>query len=1098
MPRLRNLYFIITLTLLSLVGGTAVWSATAPAVIAAPEREPTAPLASITLKPVADASIVSAKPAENFGAADELAVASQSLTAVTQTDLLIQFDLAAIPAGSIIERATLTFEQQTANGEEKWQLPIRRVSQSWSEKTVTYRTQPPTETTRLSMISPEEDGITVRADVTDLVRQWHYAPLRYRNHGLQISGNSPSASRVFDSREGRNPPLLAVEYTPPPATITIPHATEQGKLDGFCDTDNEYRNALRYQYIDHNETASNLYLKQDDDFFYACIEGVQGSFNQRFFSLNLDRDHGRDKYAGPEDYSLRVRPVDSFQRSYMGTGSSVDTWEETTLTNWQAVAQSADTAALPDVAEYQIPLSELSTTCGQPFGLGIYHQWVTDNGVDYGWPTQNSHFSPTTWIEATLARPTCPIRVCLESATDCRVALSARVYTDSSDKIYRVNRAGYLLDRAEIADGTALWATVPISVTERYSLYYTSGTPAVVSPAAYREDPLGQMTIVISDGHPLMLHNLDLTAQWNLEGDPAYKAQLRDNILAASAQFYDFTNAQMALGTVTVRQNYESWDKADVWLFANNNLRPEADIGGTVETLTVDPFWDGTGDKHKLVYEPGRAYMGATWNRFGLPGTPISGTGGISGTVDTSGDWAAVLAHELGHYLLYLDDTYFRFRNDFVIENVYSCTGSAMGWVYFEENSEFVFDDGHWAANCLHTSHNDQLQRDEWATMQLWYPWLAAPSADAGPTALPADLTKVNFVAPSGAPLPVVNQLFDLDYRDGEAASAEARAVIFRNNRVIDQGKPSKGSTQIQLHGAQAGDRLCLIDINDNALNPETPRNQYGCETISVGDNTLFLEKDSGWAPVMLIDPVTPTIPGGTTLAISVTQPLTSSASLKARIYPEHQEQMTEVALTSNNGSHSTTVDLPFTPAAYVQLWVDEPEAPDGSDPRREAIVDFGVGGGGLPGPASQFGWAPIISSSDGRAFFVARSGLTLQAGEFIALQSMAGTPPLPVNTTIVDQPYRLIAYPASLVDGGSINLRFNLALPLQAASTGTEPSHALHFWNGTSWQPLATTFTTEPNGNQLASAASQGVGIYALLATTEQSHTTYIPIVQR
>ncbi|MCC6271641.1 MAG: hypothetical protein IT190_10220, partial [Microbacteriaceae bacterium] len=366
------------------------------------------------------------------------------------------------------------------------------------------------------------------------------------------------------------------------------------------------------------------------------------------------------------------------------------------------------------------------------------------------------------------------------------------------------------------------------------------------------------------------------------------------------------------------------------------------------------------------------------------------------------------------------------------------------------------------------------------------------------PAALPAALTNVVFIPPTPATTPLVNQLFDLDYRDGETASSEARAVIYRADRVIDQGKPNEGSTQIQLYGAQAGDRFCLIDIDNVAEAPATPRNQYGCETISAGDNTLFLEKDGAWAPIMLINPVTPTIPGGTSLVISVTQPVAPSIVLKARVYPEHETTFSEVTLTGAGNSYSGRLDLPFTPAAYVQLWVDENEAPDGSDPRREALVDYGVGGGGLPGPKSQVGFAPIISSSNGRAFFVARAGLSLQSGEFIALQSMAGTPPVPANATLIDQPYRLIAYPNRLVDAGSINLRFDRLLPLQAAATDSDVNEALYFWDGQRWLPLATTRTSEPAGNELASATSAGVGIYAVLRTPALNDVLYLPLIQR
>jgi len=1098
MPRFGK-YLLIALIVIS---GTlfAIWTIP-PTATAAPEAlSALAPAASLKLVPVADAYVSSREPTINFGAAEELYIVADSsgdLTTIANT--LLRFDLSDLPAGAIIERATLLMHQRKAENESPWPLTISRVTQSWGERTVTFRSQPPATDSGLRLSSPVKTNVDLTVDLTSLVRQWVHQPLLYPNNGLMLSGSSKSAVRLFDSLEGPNPPLLLIDYTAPPTALTIPYATEKGKLDAFCDLQDEYSNAARYQYIDHLGAVSTIYLKQDDSFLYACAEGTQGSFTLRYFSLYLDRNLGREKYAAADDLSLRVRAVDGAMSAFEGTGQSTDTWVPSSYTEWRAAAAVPTNDDRPEVAEYQLPLANLATTCGEPFGLALYHHWVTDNGVDYGWPTNSISFSPNTWVQATLERPVCPIRVCLDSALKCTPIAGSVVHETKQGTTHTTGRAGYVLDRTAIDEGSEIWAMVPISVTDAYTLYYTSGAPQTVDPTAYQDDPAGEMTLVVSERNPLMVHNLAVSAQWNLEGDATYKAALHENLINASQHFYDFTNGQMALGTITVRQNYEAWDEADLWLFASNNLRPEAEIGGMVDVTTVDPYWDGSGDKHKLVYEPGRAYMGATWNRYGLPGMPISGTTGISMTVDMSGDWSAVLAHELGHYLLFLDDTYFRFRSDFVIENVNSCTGSAMGWVYFTENTEFVADQAHWDTNCLFTSHNSQLARTEWQTMRLWYPWLTPPVDNPGPDLLPASLTTVTFVAPADTSTPLLNQLFDLDYRDGERASAEARALLYRNNRVIDQGKPAKESTQILLHGAQEGDRLCLIDINDKAIAPETPRNQYGCETISIGDNSLFLEKNSAWAPVMLLDPITPTIPGGTTLAISVTQPVDPGTVLKVRVYPEHEDKVQEITLTGEGDAYSARIDLPFTPAAYVQLLVDEAEAADGSDPRREAIIDYGVGGGGLPGPKQQVGWAPIISSSDGRAFFVMRAGVTLQSGEFIALQSMAGTPPLPFNTTIVDQSYRLIAYPSRLVDDGSINLRFTDPAPLQAAaSTRDAAFYTIYFWDGEAWLPLETALTTEPSGNQLASAPSQGVGIYALLYGTPLTETIYLPVVKR
>ena len=208
----------------------------------------------------------------------------------------------------------------------------------------------------------------------------------------------------------------------------------------------------------------------------------------------------------------------------------------------------------------------------------------------------------------------------------------------------------------------------------------------------------------------------------------------------------------------------QQWNEADGRIYASNNLRPEADAGGVVKAPTPDP------DDASILYRPGETRMGATWNRFNLPEAP-PGLG-----IDTSNDWARVLAHELGHYLLFLQDTYYRLAADGTIQNVYTCVGSAMGWVYEAENSEFVGDQRFWDANCKNTFGNEKLGRHEWDTLRSFYPWFVSPTEstkDPGPTKQPAGLTSVEFVTPAPATAPLPNQVFDLQYRDGENASRQ-------------------------------------------------------------------------------------------------------------------------------------------------------------------------------------------------------------------------------------------------------------------------------------------------------------------------------------
>ena len=62
-------------------------------------------------------------------------------------------------------------------------------------------------------------------------------------------------------------------------------------------------------------------------------------------------------------------------------------------------------------------------------------------------------------------------------------------------------------------------------------------------------------------------------------------------------------------------------------------------------------------------------------------------------------DWPVILAHELGHYLLFLEDTYLGLEtidNAELLASIDDCTGSAMGDVYNINNTEFVFEDAAW------------------------------------------------------------------------------------------------------------------------------------------------------------------------------------------------------------------------------------------------------------------------------------------------------------------------------------------------------------------------------------------------------------------
>ncbi len=1089
-PILMLLALPLTLLLLLSWGGPARAQEESPPPVSAGATS-----ASVLLTPLDDAYVSSQSSSTNYGNDESLSVSILSTVAYIENRTLLRFDLSAIPSNAIITRAELRLYQTSASGS-PWSIAIQRVQDPWSEETVTWANQP-TGQIWATVDAPDGRNLQVAWDVTGLVEDWVYRPFTYPNYGLALlPTDGASFSRAFQSKEkaGGVAPALYVEYTLPPSQVTIPRDEAAVTLDGVCDVSGEYAGAVAYQFASVDGLAT-FYLKHDGDNLYVCIQDKVSNIPERRFRVYLDTDNGKEKYAEEDDFALEVAfnaNNGPLLRSFQGTGSSdpSQVYSRTALTGWSAWA-ATDVNRDQEHAEYKIALADFTQHCGAPFGLAVFRHDIRQTGDSYGWPSNYTWDNPLGWVTATLADPRC-IRVCSETADPCNGATSATLYRYSPDSelwtTFTVGNDGYVQNHTAINLGDTLWARQTISETGDYVLYGTSGPPLQLARDSFVG---GTVTMTVGSRDPLMLRNLTISTQWNLEGDPAYKDQLQANLVQASNFLYDFTDGQMALGNVTVYQDSEDWETADVRLYASNNLRPWADAGGVVTEVTPDPQFASQG----LSFYPGHVYMGATWNRFHLPGDPV-----IPG-VDTSQDWSLAFAHELGHYLLFLFDTYLDVVKDPVtgekdlVEST-TCVGSAMGWVYEPSNQEFIFDSNAWTTNCGDTLANYLAPRTEWETIALWYPWVQPPTAvDPGPSAPPMAVTNVTIMPPPpSSKTPLLDQTFTLNYQGGESSSEEARAFLLRNDRVLDQGKPPAGSNQITLFGAQADDRFCVFDINDHAEGAATPRQQFGCEILAPGDNVLALQKDTTWTPVILASPVT-----STTLHISVTLPV-DVPSLRARLYPESEMGLSPIDLTGSGGIYSGTVSLGKpAPAAYVQLWVDETATE--TDPRREVIVDYGIGGSSQHGPASRLDGAPVVSS-DGKAKFVAGDDRPLAEGEFVAWQSMAGTPNLPSGFRILGQSYNLMALPTSLAAPGVVSLRYDPATLAGMVASGTVQASAnvppqIGFWDGSGWQPLSTQVSQAPDGDMQAVAASQGVGIYGLLVP-ELDERIFLPMIQR
>ncbi len=535
-------------------------------------------------------------------------------------------------------------------------------------------------------------------------------------------------------------------------------------------------------------------------------------------------------------------------------------------------------------------------------------------------------------------------------------------------------------------------------------LHYTSARPTVNGLAASAVTAGGVQTLTVSSENPLLLFDLNVALEWNASNDAQYTARLSADLRRTSELLYDWTNGQVALGNVRIYHDARrsslpdganAWNNAHIRIYASNRLRPNADQGGIVSQVFSETVQSvqGSGSTAPRVisYLPGQVRMGLTWNRYG------DATAGNLGD-----DWPAALAHELGHYLLFLDDDYLTLADDLLIPlDDTDCPG-AMNNPYSNAYSEFHPDQGWKTSNCVKTLSELNTQRSDWETIVRFYPELNAPTGnftetESGPSLLPLAVTQISFQAvdpaadpmtwlarlygqpgetpesvyrrfcvPTGFGPPAPNQvvaetaspvfecpaeaitstqplevpIFYLKgLTPGDQTSSQARAYLF-------QGMPyptlidlgQPTGDQVTARGARPNDRLCVYDLING---------QVGCEAITPGDDQLEMQQPAGWQPQIIISPESTR-----TLQISVTLPnnaANAALTLTARLYPTDGPAPAPITLTHQGCLQDGCVyGASLTSAAPVlegYVLVGETQGLGlGTNPR-QAVAEFAVGG---------------------------------------------------------------------------------------------------------------------------------------------------------
>ena len=638
-------------------------------------------------------------------------------------------------------------------------------------------------------------------------------------------------------------------------------------------------------------------------------------------------------------------------------------------------------------------------------------------------------------------------------------------FADSAGQVFRTDSHGYLQGRGEIGLGDRLLAMLPITWTESYTLYYTSGAPTAVGLDAFSVISPGVQVLTVTADHPLYLFNLDVSLEWDAHNDAIFMEQLEYNLQRASEYLYDFTDGQAALGEVYVFHDAENWQTAHLRVYANNRLRPNAVLGGVISGTITDTLMP------EITYEAGQIRMPATWNRYGDPGGSIGE------------DWPRTLAHEFGHYYLFLDDHYLGLNKDGQVISIDTCLDTAMTDPY--RYSEYR-DQADWLPDCADTMANHLTGRSDWATIELFYPELIGPDErgfNAGPTLMPFNFTEITLFDPLTPTQTLADPTFYFLTEDGQRyqPAEGTRGFLLKDDTwLLDVGEPV--IDHILARGAKVGDRLCVFDAASSRL---------ACEEIQAGDDQVVLYSFPDWRPEIIVSPVA-------TNSIGVAVHTAESLSLQGRIF-SIDGPATEVFDFTETASGTYEATITSTNVllleGFIQIWVDE------SVPRREMITDYSIGaspgavrghsgavrghggavrghGGAVRGHGGAVrGHGVPILSGDGQVTIYTPDP-TIPDGEFLTIQAATGTPELPPGRVQIGQAYRIAATEGTTnLDESSISFQY-LG---EAVPAGMEEDSTIYYWDGdeATWHALPTTLDMMDN---FASAQISGSGLYALL----------------
>jgi hypothetical protein len=660
----------------------------------------------------------------------------------------------------------------------------------------------------------------------------------------------------------------------------------------------------------------------------------------------------------------------------------------------------------------------------------------------------------------------------------------AEPMADLAGRPFQTDLNGHLRGRGALGLGDQLVALYPVSSTTDYVIYHTSATPTATGLAMEPVVAPGVQTLAVSPSNTLVLFNLDVSLEWDASNDGLFLAELANNLRRTSEVLFDVSNGQIALGDVRIYQAKEEWLNADVQILASNGIRPVASIGGVVVTPTADIAPTGVIND---AFRPGQIRMGPNWDPFGQ----------LSG--DLGQEWWRALAHEIGHYLLYLPDNYLGQVGGKLITT--DCSGSFMTNSSNDAYSEFLTQ-AQWTGDCLQTVAQQTTGRTDWDTIIQYYPFFQAPTTlMTGPVSLPLALTQVELItsAVTTGRSTLSAHFFDLRNAQNNQLLVlpQAQGYLFKtqgtdspaDDRLIDLGTTSGQGDRIMVRGAEPGDRLCLFASG--------PPSWVGCETMTALDTTVLLDEATDWQPEITVTPVS-----STTFNITVTQALSPGDKLYVQLLPAYQltptTRLSPFTITHDSGvKHSAVLTAEFPVfAGYIRTWISA------TLPVREAVIPYYLGEGwGARSASWAFArsgswafarsaswafantrsWGAPVAAGNGEVSVINTSDIFSDTG-VAALQALSVLPNLDPWLTPVGQGYRVETVP-----GMSAPISRSIAFQYlqRLVPPGYENLITIYFSQdeGQTWRRLQTELDLGEN-LALATMPTPAEGIYVLVVS--------------